>query len=331
MSNICIHSLRFFLLLIALAGSMEAFNPAMPPLARNNMDMLEGDRLRMLKAPTQAGIALAKKGDFVNAFSLFKEACETNGDSDGCFGLGIMYSHAIGVDMDYLKAQNYFNRSCIGGNALACSNLASFYYDGKNGINEDKALAGELYMVGCQGGDSYACNNLAYMYANGISFAKDYFKALQYYKFACDLASPLGCYNLGLLTNTNNIFGLNKDKLGLIDLNYVACNQGDLIGCANLGYMYATGDYDAPVSYFNAGKYLRIACDGGILSSCNNLAALYESGAGTRLDFDRALELYGVACDKGLGVACRNYKILSIRLKQLGLDNRGAVMDNMGF
>lgn len=263
---------------------------------------------------TNAGIALAQKGNYADAFSLFNKACNEDGDSDGCLGVGLMYMYAVGTNGDHNKAILYYKKACSGGSALACSNLASIYDNGTDDIPQDKLMASELYMVGCSGGDVFSCNNLGYMYANGVGVKKDYFKSLQYYKFACDMGSSLGCYNLGLLSNTYNIFGLNKDKLGLLDLNYVACKQGDLIGCANLGYMYATGSHNAPKDSFNAVKYLNIACEGGILSSCNNLAVFYENGKGVRQNFDKALELYGIACDKGLNAACNNYRFLNEKI-----------------
>ncbi|MDE6885855.1 MAG: sel1 repeat family protein [Helicobacteraceae bacterium] len=263
---------------------------------------------------TNAGIALAQKGSYAEAFNLFSKACDEMGDADGCLGVGLMYMYAVGTNGDHAKALKYYKRACSGGNALACSNLASIYDNGTDIIPQDKLMASELYMVGCNGGDVFACNNLGYMYANGIGVKKDYFKSLQYYKFACDAGSSLGCYNLGLLSNTYNIFGLNKDKLGILDLNYIACNQGDLIGCANLGYMYATGLKDTPISDYNAVKYLNIACEGGILSSCNNLAVMYENGSGVRQNYDKAMELYGIACDKGLKKSCKNYRHLNNKL-----------------
>lgn len=272
--------------------------------------------LLAFSSSTNAGIALAEKGDYNSAFALFNKACNDEGDADGCLGVGLMYMYAVGTNGDTNKAMIYYKKACSGGSTLACSNLASIYDNGTNEIPQDKIMASELYMVGCSGGDVFACNNLGYMYANGIGVKKDYFKSLQYYKFACDAGSSLGCYNLGLLSNTYNIYGLNKDKLGLLDLNYIACNQGDLIGCANLGYMYASGSHDTPKSPYHAVKYLNLACDGGILSSCNNLALFYEQGKGVRQNLNKALELYGMACDKGLGLACKNYKILNERILQ---------------
>ncbi|WP_181881518.1 tetratricopeptide repeat protein [Helicobacter sp. MIT 99-5507] len=263
---------------------------------------------------TNAAISLAQKGNYVEAFSLFNKACNEEGDANGCLGVGLMYMYAVGTNGDHKKAMSYYKKACSGGVALACSNLASIYDNGTENIPQDRFMASELYMVGCNGGDVFACNNLGYMYANGLGVEKDYFKSLQYYKFACDAGSSLGCYNLGLLSNTYNVFGLNKDKLGLLDLNYIACNQGDLIGCANLGYMYATGIHDTPKSPFNAIKYLNIACEGGVLSSCNNLATFYENGSGVRQNLRKAMELYGIACDKGLEVACKNYRILNQKI-----------------
>lgn len=263
-----------------------------------------------------AGIALAQKGDYKAAFSLFNEACNKEGDADGCLGVGLMYMYAIGTNNDEEKAMYFYKKACSAGSALACSNVASLYDIGTSSIPQDKIMANELYIVGCNGGDMFACNNLGYMFANGLGVKKDLFKSLQYYKFACDGGSSLGCYNLGLLSNTNNIFGLNKDKLGLLDLNYLACNKGDLIGCANLGYMYGTGKAGVPKNDFNAIRYLDIACKGGVISSCNNLAVMYENGSGIKQDINKALELYGLSCENGLEVSCKHYKRLLKKLNE---------------
>ena len=61
-------------------------------------------------------------------------------------------------------------------------------------------------------------------------------------------------------------------------------------------------------------KYLNIACEGGVLSSCNNLGVMYENGSGVRQNYERALELYGIACDRGLNGACVNYKYLNKKI-----------------
>ncbi len=48
------------------------------------------------------------------------------------------------------------------------------------------------------------------MFANGSGVPKDYYKAMSYYKFSCENGNDMGCYNLGLMSNVNNIYGIDK-------------------------------------------------------------------------------------------------------------------------
>ena len=178
----------------------------------------------------------------------------------------------------------------------------------------NKQKAAEMYMTGCAGGDVDACNNIGWAYANGSGVPKDLNKALQYYRFACDAGSQLGCYNLGLLGNANNIYGINANSLNPVDLNYVACNAGDIVGCANLGWIYAQGLDGAPINYGLAAQYFNTACIGGVASSCNNLGVLYEQGRGLTQNAGQALEMYSLACEAGLDNGCQNYKNLKAKI-----------------
>lgn len=260
-------------------------------------------------AQLKAAMDYAKKGDYVNAFGLFKKSCD-GGNASGCFGLGTMYAVGRGVDMDLEKAKKYYEMGCSAGDPTSCTNLAMIYNDDKNASKDDKELAVQFYMTACQGGDAIACNNLGFMYANGDGVTKNFFTAVKYYKMACDGGSNLGCYNLGLTNNTQNIYGKNKNKLSKPDLNYMACNAGDIKGCANLGYMYANGLDGAPLSYAYAAKYFKMACDGLDIGSCSNLGVLYQKGLGVTQNIDYALDLYAYACNAGLQQGCDNYRIL---------------------
>lgn len=56
----------------------------------------------------------------------------------------------------------------------------------------------------------FVCNNLGWMFVNGSGVLKDYYKVISYYKFLCENGNDMGCYNLGLMFNVNNIYGIDK-------------------------------------------------------------------------------------------------------------------------
>lgn len=256
-----------------------------------------------------AAIALAKKGEMEQALKLFSQSCD-EGNPAGCFGAGLMHMYGQGTINDQQKAVAYYQEACSGGDAVACTNLAIAYDDGV-GIQMDKERALQYYLVGCEGGDSISCTNAGWMYANGVGTPKNYYQSLNSYNKACNLGSELGCYNLGLMSNTYNVYGVDKDRLGALDMNYIACSQGDMVGCANLGYLYSTGEAGAPLNYYNAAKYFDLACQNGVLSACNNLAVLYDNGRGVLQDRLRAMELFALACQNGFETSCQNYRIMN--------------------
>lgn len=273
-------------------------------------DMLEN--INQSNTTLRAAMGFAKDGDYESALGLFAQSCE-QGNAAGCFGTGLIYMYGANNGMPQpQKAVDYYYKACVGGDAVACANLAMAYDNGQ-GVKEDKDQAAQLYEVACQGGDSLGCTNIGWMYANGVGVKKDYQKALALYNRACQLGSDLGCYNLGLMSNTYNIYGMTKDTMSYVEMNYVACQQGDIVGCGNLGWMYATGSNGADKSYYNAAKYFTIACDSGHIQSCNNLGVLYDGGFGVRQDKRKALELFGLACDYGLESGCENYSLMKTK------------------
>ncbi|WP_110558075.1 tetratricopeptide repeat protein [Helicobacter cinaedi] len=273
-------------------------------------DMLEN--VNESNTALKSAMSFAKQGDYESALQLFMQSCD-QGNAAGCFGSGLIYMYGANSGVpNPQKAVDYYYKACVGGDAVACANLAMAYDNGQ-GVKEDKDQAAQLYEVACQGGDSLGCTNIGWMYANGVGVKKDYQKALAYYNSACQLGSDLGCYNLGLMSNTYNVYGMTKDKMSYVEMNYVACQQGDIVGCGNLGWMYATGSSGAEKSYYNAAKYFTLACDSGHIQSCNNLGVLYDGGFGVRQDKRKAIELFGLACDYGIESGCNNYSLMRTR------------------
>lgn len=62
--------------------------------------------------------------DFRNAHYHFDLLVDHNNHMGALYGLGLIYERGLGVDRDYLKAENYFQQSIDQGHVLAMSNLA---------------------------------------------------------------------------------------------------------------------------------------------------------------------------------------------------------------
>ena len=75
--------------------------------------------------------------------------------------------------------------------------------------NKEYDKAAELYKKACDGGNMSGCFNLGIMYANGNGVEKDLGKAAELFKKACDSDIADGCRMLGALYANGN--GVEKD------------------------------------------------------------------------------------------------------------------------
>ena len=106
---------------------------------------------------------------------------------------------------------------------------------------------------------------------------KEYDKAFEPLKKACDSDIADGCRMLGWLYDLGN--GVEKNEQKAVELYKKACDGGNMLGCSNLGFMYANGN-GVEKDFSKAAELLKKACDGGNMFGCNNLGVMYEKGNG---------------------------------------------------
>ena len=106
--------------------------------------------------------------------------------------------------------------------------------------NKDYDKAFESFKKACDGGDMDGCRNLAIMYEKGKGVEEDFSKAAQLYKKACDGGEVRGCVGLGVMYTKGN--GVEKDLGKAAELFKKACDGGEMLGCHNLGFMYEYGN-----------------------------------------------------------------------------------------
>lgn len=118
--------------------------------------------------------------------------------------IGAIYDNGRGVNQDYQKAVELYQKGADLGDSGALYNLGVMYENGR-GVEQNYKKAVELYQKGADLGDAWAFNNLGTMYEAGQGVNIDKQKALQLYKKACDMGVGMGCRNYKFL----------RDKLGV--------------------------------------------------------------------------------------------------------------------
>ena len=83
----------------------------------------------------------------------------------------------------------------------------------------------------------------------------------------------------------------NKEYDKAAELFKKACDGGEMFGCGTLGAMYADGD-GVEKNEQKAAELYKKACDGGDMDGCRNLAIMYEKGKVVEKYLDKAADLY---------------------------------------
>ena len=68
-----------------------------------------------------------------------------------------------------------------------------------NGVEKDFSKASELYKKACDGGNMQGCGHLGFMYEYGNGVEKNEQKAVELYKKACDGGEMNACRSLGII------------------------------------------------------------------------------------------------------------------------------------
>ena len=103
------------------------------------------------------------------------------------------------------------------------------------------------------------------------------------------------------------VFYNNKEYYKAFESFKKACDGGEMLGCNNLGVMYDNGN-GVEKNEQKAVKLYEKVCYGGEMRGCRNLGVMYEEGDGVEKDLGKAAELFKKACDFGLEEACKEYK-----------------------
>lgn len=87
----------------------------------------------------------------------------------------------------------FYGQACTNGESDACFNLAMIYDTGDASV-QNKTKAMDHYKQACDADSSLACNNLGILYA-GEGVDKDYSTAAKYFDKSCKLNEEIACKN----------------------------------------------------------------------------------------------------------------------------------------
>jgi hypothetical protein len=99
--------------------------------------------------------------DYGKAFDWYEKAAKL-GDAKAQCQIGLMYRYGLGITQDYSKAKKWFEKAAHKGDANAQYNLGVLYHNGQ-GVAKDYAKAREWYQKAAEQGNAVAQKNLNYL------------------------------------------------------------------------------------------------------------------------------------------------------------------------
>jgi|694.fasta_scaffold75288_2 TPR repeat protein len=114
------------------------------------------------------------------------------GNSKGCSNLGVLYDEGKGVEQDYFKAKDYFEKACNLNSGDGCYYVGRLHHNG-NGVKQDYFKAKDYFEKACNLNNALGCVAHGALYILGEGVKQDKFKAKEYFGKACDLKEQKGC------------------------------------------------------------------------------------------------------------------------------------------
>ena len=191
-------------------------------------------------------------------FKCTRFAAQKN-DTFAIANLGWHYQTGNGVQKNYSKANELFEKAIKLNNIYAYNRLALSYLNGWGvKINKEKAI--KLYIQAGDKGDDYAQAELGHFYLNGKNVKKDVKKAFYWF--------------------------------------FLAAEQNNTYAQSHLGWMLLDGT-GTEIDYKKAFKYSKLAADKGDDFAQANIGWLYENGEGVEKNISKAKEYYLLAKEQG--------------------------------
>ena len=103
-------------------------------------------------------------------FALF-EAGANHGHVASMTNLGGLYDYGFGVEQDYAKAREWYEKAAAKDDAGAMTKLGALYENG-HGVAQDYGKAREWYEKAAAKDDTGAMNNLGLLYGNGTAWRR---------------------------------------------------------------------------------------------------------------------------------------------------------------
>jgi len=234
--------------------------------------------------------------DYLKALEWYEKAI-VNGAKNAPAHIGRMYELGFGVKQDYAKAAEYYRRSINMGGSLGYARMGFLHETGK-GVQFDRVKAVSYYEEAMARGDYHAMALLGLLYQHGRGgLDRDDKKAVELYKTAMDHGEPLAMTRMGEMYN-QGIGGVHQDQQKAMALFLESARYKLPASYAHLGRMYEEG-WATRQDYAEAKKWYEQAAEHDAIYAMRRLGFMYKEGLGMKRDWDKAAYWFKRAANLG--------------------------------
>lgn len=161
------------------------------------------------------------------------------GDVTAQVALGqLFYFGGRGLEQDFERAAQYFQRAAEQGNALASAHLAKMFLEG-TAERQDNSTAYSLFLQAAEKGHPFGHTGIGLMHLLGVGVPQDFNKALKHLNTAVEHGWAEGYLQLGLMYYRG--LGVRRDIKQAVKLFTTAAQNGNLLAIYNLAQLHAHG------------------------------------------------------------------------------------------
>ena len=265
--------------------------------------------------------------NFDKAVELYEKS-SSMGSTKGSTYLGTCYEYGTGVEKDVKKAFDLYQHAAELGYAKAQRLLGTCFENGI-GVEVDKAKAVEWYLKSAMQDNEIAQRYLAICYENGEGVEVDQEKAVEWYFKSANLDDKISQREIGTRFYHGNGVEKNLDKAA--EWLKKAADQDDAIAMVYLSTIYMC-DEESKAKQIEAFKYLQSVVtlrdekDYFYYLACECLADFYMSGLGDiEIDLRKAFDFYQIAAEGNIESAILNLAACYEKGNGVAPDSRKAI------
>jgi TPR repeat protein len=163
------------------------------------------------------------------------------------------------------------------GSVQALITLGGFYAEGV-GVQKNYSKARECYEKAAQSGMAEGVYNVGVCWEFGMGSEANLARAAEYFRKAADMGLPQALFKMSVILDAGS--GVNRDEKASIDYMARAAEAGHSDAAAIMGLVYLNGLRGQKKDAVKGLKLLEAAASSGSVESMKNMAVVYKDGMG---------------------------------------------------